>query len=329
MVTGMHVSLEVAHIFPFAPRNTNIVSSLHFLTLLRMFCGKETATRVEAYLGLSALTGGGAGSGGSNSLPTMTLIKGSHPINRLENLITMTSTVHSMFGNGVLVLEPLGDPLSIFDSHPVGIIPDSSSASATAEVQQPQLTSYRVVITALSKHCPPNPDKGWDLTTAEYTGVPLPRHDDPDLLWNFMTNRGTYPTSVTTVQTPPEPDDLLPLRSGIVLTLSTDDPVERPLPHPDLLRLHAGLSRVVRGAGAAVFNNYNSDNDNGDDDTDDWIKLTPKPKIPRNERIEAYLNSLPLETVTSIPSQQLKHSSGTIMADSSPWSSYTTDRPQW
>lgn len=40
------------------------------------------------------------------------------------------------------------------------------------------------------------------------------------------------------------------LISGTRFTLSTSDPIRWPLPHPDLLRLHAGLSRVVRCVGA-------------------------------------------------------------------------------
>ena len=41
------------------------------------------------------------------------------------------------------------------------------------------------------------------------------------------------------------------LTTGIVVRLVITDPAKRPLPHPDLLRLHAALSRVVRCAAAA------------------------------------------------------------------------------
>ena len=41
------------------------------------------------------------------------------------------------------------------------------------------------------------------------------------------------------------------LVSGNILHLQTPDPKVYPLPHPDLLRLHASISRVVRCAGAS------------------------------------------------------------------------------
>lgn len=225
--------VEVAHIFPYATRNSSETSkNIHFLKLLHLFCGHEEASKVELYLGL-----------GTDIAPgTATpLIHGSHPINRQENLITLQAGLHKFFGKGALVLEPIGDPLSIFD--------------AAANVHpHPQLTSYRVRITYLPLHRAPS--KGWDLTTVGYSGTPVPlmEDEDSDLCWRVGTDLAQG-----------HEGELVFLRSGMVIMLSTDDPVKRPLPHPDLLRLHSGLSRVVRGAGAGA-----GDDDEDWDDSDWW-----------------------------------------------------------
>ena len=43
------------------------------------------------------------------------------------------------------------------------------------------------------------------------------------------------------------------LQTGFTFTLTTPDPVEYPLPHPDLLKIYAALMRVARAAGAESF----------------------------------------------------------------------------
>lgn len=225
--------VEVAHIFPYATRNSSEKSkNIHFLKLLHLFCGHEEALKVELYLGLGTEMNPGTAT---------PLIHGSHPINRQENLITLQAGLHKFFGKGALVLEPIGDPLSIFDA-PAHVHP------------HPQLTSYQVRITYLPLHRAPS--KGWDLTTAGYSGAPVPvmEDEDSDLCWRVGTDLAEG-----------HEGELVFLRSGMVILLRTDDPVKRPLPHPDLLRLHAGLSRVVRGAGAGA-----GDDDEDWDDSDWW-----------------------------------------------------------
>lgn len=49
------------------------------------------------------------------------------------------------------------------------------------------------------------------------------------------------------------------LVTGDVITLTTPNPVEYPLPHPDLLTLHSAIIRVARAAGAMVEEEDNWD----------------------------------------------------------------------
>ena len=55
------------------------------------------------------------------------------------------------------------------------------------------------------------------------------------------------------------------IRSGDLITLSTDDPQNKPLPHPDLLRLHAALARVVRCAAQAYDGDEGEDEEGGEE----------------------------------------------------------------
>ncbi|KAF8432167.1 hypothetical protein BGX38DRAFT_262241 [Terfezia claveryi] len=52
-------------------------------------------------------------------------------------------------------------------------------------------------------------------------------------------------------------DPGVPMEEGrdptLVTSLTTSDPVDYPLPHPDLLSLHAAVMRVARAAGATAF----------------------------------------------------------------------------
>jgi len=62
------------------------------------------------------------------------------------------------------------------------------------------------------------------------------------------------------------------LSSGTVLHLQTPDPEGYPLPHPDLLRLNAAISRVVRCAGAS--GEKQGDDYCGEEDEDEEIALS-------------------------------------------------------
>jgi len=43
------------------------------------------------------------------------------------------------------------------------------------------------------------------------------------------------------------------LQTGFTFSLTTPDPLHYPLPHSDLLSIHAAIMRVARAAGAAAF----------------------------------------------------------------------------
>jgi hypothetical protein len=59
------------------------------------------------------------------------------------------------------------------------------------------------------------------------------------------------------------------LQTGVTIRLTTDDPQQRPLPDPQLLRLHAALSRVVRMAGRAGVMEWEWD-DSGDGGAEEY-----------------------------------------------------------
>lgn len=57
---------------------------------------------------------------------------------------------------------------------------------------------------------------------------------------------------------------LVRVDTGFAFTLTTQDPVHFPLPHPHLLYLHAAIMRVVRAAGASAMD-QNEEQDWGDE----------------------------------------------------------------
>ena len=265
VVTGQGHPIEVAHVFPlgcarsYNDSNDGCSSQLAFPQLLRAFAGDDVATRVEEFLGLQRFGNGAgntnAGSSSGNSSFSGSAPRGSPPINRLENLITLDEVVHTLFDAGVVILEPIGDPLSIFI--------DSTSTTPEGTMQPPLLTAYDVMFSFVPGHRPPSASTGWDLQTLIQT-PPLSTLQHTESTDPIISRR-----RIVRVLQIPNPDDstqetLSPLTSGTVIRLVTPDPIQLPLPHPDLLRLHAALSRVVRCAGAAL-----DDADEGFDSDDD------------------------------------------------------------
>ena len=89
---------------------------------------------------------------------------------------------------------------------------------------------------------------GWDMTQVMVAGSPMSETEDPTLEGIFL-----HRDQVQHVHQPRLPRTLgyLPLQTGFVFTLRTADSVTHPLPHPDLLTLHAAIMRVCRAAGAS------------------------------------------------------------------------------
>ena len=112
----------------------------------------------------------------------------------------------------MFTLVPVGDPLA-------GISDYS------------ELTSYDVSFQWLPQRRP----APVDLTQVLNPGQQLREEEDPDISGPFVINHRTNTRLV----------------SGTVIRLHTSDPTNYPLPHPDLLRLHAAIARVVRCAGAS------------------------------------------------------------------------------
>lgn len=206
--------ISVAHIFPFSMGSApGACGSLR--RFIHLFAGGETAGRIDAYLGL------GGGGGTQKSM-----------INRLENCITLDLALHERWAEGAVLLEPVGDPLAL------------------ATLGGGVLSSYPVRLSFLPSHrrrplVPPPLGPTGEAITPPLATEQYPLRSDPTTR-KIALHQNTYS---------PLDDALTGTRlmaQGDIITLSTPDPVGLPLPHPDLLVLHAALSRLVRAAGAAA-----------------------------------------------------------------------------
>lgn len=103
----------------------------------------------------------------------------------------------------------------------------------------------------------------WDLVQVLDPGLPMDDARDPTLVNRDVSRfprvirradlrRGTGRTPVR-------------LQTGFIFSLTTPDPVHYPLPHPDLLSLHAALMRVARAAGAVAIEEDEWDSSYEDD----------------------------------------------------------------
>ncbi|RPB22939.1 hypothetical protein L211DRAFT_884254, partial [Terfezia boudieri ATCC MYA-4762] len=185
-------------------------------TFLRVFAGPTVVRKLEQYLL--------QGHSSRNQIIE---------INRVENLLCLAPDAHYYFGSGYILLEPVGDPLA-------GI-------QRSTDV----LSSYDVRFSWLTGNRPGAGVRGgsdlqedaWDLTQVLDPGVPMSEDSDPDIsgfgLARFRLQQSRRPRLLR-----PQA-----LQTGFIFTLTTDDPVHHPLPHPDLLVLHAAVMRVCRAAG--------------------------------------------------------------------------------
>ena len=99
----IYTSCSAFVIFPLSSYS-NGHSQVSFLNLLGLFASPDIAYNVSTYLGLLPSPSG---------LPQP---PSQLKINRLENLITLYQPAHSYLDDGKIILGPVGDPLSIFDS---------------------------------------------------------------------------------------------------------------------------------------------------------------------------------------------------------------------
>jgi len=135
-------------------------------------------------------------------------------INRLENLITLSPTVHRMFDRCYFTLVPIGDPLAALEQPGVGLMEYS------CRFQWMPRRNY---------------GDGVDLSRVSEQGTQLGEDEDKEVS-GFVFDKRVNQRVV----------------SGHVVHLRTSDPKRYPLPHPDLLRLHAAIAGVVRCSGASM-----------------------------------------------------------------------------
>ncbi|KAF8464683.1 hypothetical protein BDZ91DRAFT_764022 [Kalaharituber pfeilii] len=236
-VVSQDRSPVVAHIVPYSlGSHPGPLSSSrpNVFKLLTFFAGPTLVQRLSDYLLAPA------GSAGRTR------------INRLENLICLGHRNHFYFSRGYFVLEPVGDPL------------------ATLTRPGDLLHSYEVRFAWVPRHRPRLPvvergeggdedgdeqeydeqDDQWDLTQVLDPGVQIAEEEDEDL-YTYHVHRvppRSHRSHYNLRRLPP-----VLVRTGDVFTLSTNDPHRHPLPHPDLLRLHAAMMRLCRAAGSMAY----------------------------------------------------------------------------
>ena len=127
----------------------------------------------------------------------------------------------------MFTLTPIGEPLST----------------------PPPLTRYQCTFHWLPKHSPSRATSPGGVSALD-CGTQLTEAEDEQLRGSIVydTLNGRF------------------LRSGDLVTLPTDDPQKKPLPHPDLLRLHTALARVIRCAAQAYDGDGEGDEEEGEED---------------------------------------------------------------
>ena len=93
------------------------------------------------------------------------------------------------------------------------------------------------------------PGQDWDLVQVRDPGVPMDEAEDPTLV-NMGVAR--YPRVIRRQGLRQGGGRVpVPVQTGFTFSLTTPDPLQYPLPHPDLLTIHAAIMQVARAAGAA------------------------------------------------------------------------------
>jgi len=208
-------------------------------------------------------------------------------INRLENLVCLNPAYHQEFGNGYFVLEPVGDALAGLD--PNGLLSRydvrfswlpqyrcgewcsnnkrTPKSNSNKVMQFPVIMKVGTILNRIRRWG--NEDAGdgdnnseegsvelqsegdWGLVQVLDPGVAMEEAGDPTLV-----NRDVfrYPRLARRPGLP-QGSGRAPVRlqTGFTFSLTTPDPLHYPLPHPDLLSIHAALMRVARAAGVTAF----------------------------------------------------------------------------
>ncbi|KAF8451657.1 hypothetical protein BGX38DRAFT_1259469 [Terfezia claveryi] len=214
-VLTWRINPEVAHIVPFSlGRLGGLLRQTmpNIEAILRVLAGPKVVRNLEQYL----LQGHGS----------------RNQIDRVENLICLSPDAHYYFGSGYIVLEPVEDPLAGIQS--------STDVLSSYDVRFSWVTGNRPGTGV--RVCNDLQEDAWDLTQVLDPGVPMSDDSDPEVSGLHLgrptlrrSNRRRLPIQA--------------LETGFIFTLTTNDPVHHPLPHPDLLVLHAAVMRVCRAAG--------------------------------------------------------------------------------
>ena len=87
-------------------------------------------------------------------------------------------------------------------------------------------------------------------------------------------------------RTGPSTRGMNPVSTGLIFTLTTHNPRTHPLPHPDLLLLHAAVMRIARATGATPLE-QDYDWDTEEDETRNHI-----PTADVSLRVREFLENL-------------------------------------
>lgn len=143
-------------------------------------------------------------------------------MNRADNLITLSANVHIWFGEGLVTFIPMRHTITP-TSYDVEVRYLCRRKSVHEESTQPDAAEL--------------PSRLGDL---------YPIHEDPEL----------GEVLICRVENIDNRGEAVLVRDGMVITLTTDDPIDKPLPNPDALLIHAAMARIARLTGRGIEMNF-------------------------------------------------------------------------